>query len=1032
MVEETNQSRKEPQVPADAGMVSSEAISPYDLCVQGHFGSYADFSKANTTSKIKNSNNSTISSLKASRTVFQAFQYKPLLKFLDSVPKRLLIADEVGLGKTIEAGHIMLELKARGELGNVLIVCPKSLQGKWMKEMDEKFDLQFKVYEKNADLFRDLDKNDGQVLAIIGYEWIRMRKDYDTKREFDTEDPVNLTDYLVKHTTRFSLVICDEAHRMRNRSTQTYRGAQILMSRADAAVFMTATPIMTCQVNYYNLLHLLDPNRYEDIQVFGNLLQESVPFVGAMTMVNNNRPLPEIKAWLESREVHVVYCDQAENVYKKNETVAQIFAGNPLYDEIITLLIGRDTPDVRAKLLQRLDAIRPTSDVLTRTRKREVTTDMTQPERKAHLVSVTSTKEEDKLAFDIVWQYLEDTLPPTKMDPRLTIEQLEERLSPGARLGLMQIKRQLASNVHAYASTWEDLEKGTDAFAESVDSKVDKLIELIEGRVRAGGERKIVVFAIFRKTLEYLRIRLRNCGYNSLVIHGGVDERDRIIDRFRNDPSIHVLLASEVVGEGLDLEFCSAIVNCDLPWNPMVVEQRIGRIDRFGQKSPLIHIYNIVTKHSIQEQIYDRLYSRIHLFEWNIGEVEQILDIPIYNGLTIGGAMAQYESMFYCGELSEEDVLRKVDEIAIAIENLRQSAGTLNAGLEESHSYDAYFRDQVDKILTGHSSLDRDELRAYLGSALESAIPGLYIEDRDDGTCGLYLPLGNPTALVSFLRNYQPADAKYVKVFDEYISEIEGRDPLVITFDQETALANKDVAFVNMFHPITVACVSYNDSICKTSPVTFSLSFPYGPARGIFYLALYEMTECREVYGASKTSKELFPVLYDTATGAVITDRVLTEEIYNWIQGVGTNYNPEGAIYDKTHIMQLQSAVEKYVAHEVESRQIQLSRIAASSAMRRTARTKEYYEAIIHNRQRAIELWKRVLQWSFILTYKERKCLMDAISITEANIRLAEKEKDERLDNIKPGDVTVTPRLLWLSLIRIEDTFDDRPDKAVF
>ena len=128
---------------------------PYERCMSGIFGSYSEYSKINTTFKIKSSNNSTISSLKASKTLFRAYQFKPLLKFLNSPNRGLLVADEVGLGKTIEAGHIMLELKARRELHHVLIVCPKSLQRKWKDELSFKFGLPFKIYDKQKDLLAD-------------------------------------------------------------------------------------------------------------------------------------------------------------------------------------------------------------------------------------------------------------------------------------------------------------------------------------------------------------------------------------------------------------------------------------------------------------------------------------------------------------------------------------------------------------------------------------------------------------------------------------------------------------------------------------------------------------------------------------------------------------------------------------------------------------------------------------------------------------------------------------------------------------
>ncbi|MBO5963652.1 MAG: DEAD/DEAH box helicase family protein, partial [Bacteroidales bacterium] len=229
---------------------------PFERCANGIFASYSEYAKKNTTFKIKNSNNSTISSLKASKTLFRAYQFKPLLKFLNSPNRRLLVADEVGLGKTIEAGHVMLELKTRRELRNVLIVCPKSLQEKWRTELIEKFGLSFKIYERAKDLIPDLEEHRGDVRAIVNYEMIRMKGD-DEKNDNDDEnnnkekkkkrekDPKkNLIDFLLLKGGRFSLVLCDEAHKMRNSSTQTYKGAEIVMSLADASIFLTATPIM--------------------------------------------------------------------------------------------------------------------------------------------------------------------------------------------------------------------------------------------------------------------------------------------------------------------------------------------------------------------------------------------------------------------------------------------------------------------------------------------------------------------------------------------------------------------------------------------------------------------------------------------------------------------------------------------------------------------------------------------------------------------------------------------------------------------
>ena len=133
-----------------------DITNPFDRCKKHKYGSYVDFARINTSYKIENSSNSTIASLKASKTLFKAYQFKPLLKFLNSENRRLLVADEVGLGKTIEAGHIMLELKARGEFHNALVICPMSLRAKWTTELNEKFGLEFMDIDKKEQLLQEL------------------------------------------------------------------------------------------------------------------------------------------------------------------------------------------------------------------------------------------------------------------------------------------------------------------------------------------------------------------------------------------------------------------------------------------------------------------------------------------------------------------------------------------------------------------------------------------------------------------------------------------------------------------------------------------------------------------------------------------------------------------------------------------------------------------------------------------------------------------------------------------------------------
>ena len=155
-----------------------DLTDPFERWRHKIYGHYTEYLKGNTAFKIQSTNNSTVSSLKASKTLFKPYQFKPLLKFLNSDNRRLLIADEVGLGKTIEAGHIMLELKARNEFRNALVICPVALREKWATELKEKFGLDFiEIEDKNQYLFElkriihvlvlRHDKDLGQQLLLL-------------------------------------------------------------------------------------------------------------------------------------------------------------------------------------------------------------------------------------------------------------------------------------------------------------------------------------------------------------------------------------------------------------------------------------------------------------------------------------------------------------------------------------------------------------------------------------------------------------------------------------------------------------------------------------------------------------------------------------------------------------------------------------------------------------------------------------------------------------------------------------------------
>ena len=988
---------------------------PFERCSNGFFGTYSEYSKKNTAFKIQSSNNSTISSLKASKTLFRAYQFKPLLKFLNSPNRRLLVADEVGLGKTIEAGHIMLELKARRELQNVLIVCPKSLQVKWKAELQEKFGLTFRIFDDTPELIDELEHHNGRVRAIINYEKIRLKKE-STQKESKEQKVDSLIEYLTESGRKFSLVVCDEAHRMRNDETQTYRGAEILMSMADSALFLTATPVMISTENLYNLLHLLNNAKYFNYQIFNNLLSQNRPFIEAITALNHNAPLPEILSSLVDSEVATSYSADDREIYSRTTTVGESFQNNPVFREIIERLRGEDTHKNRARIQYLLSTISVMNSEFSRTRKREVTMDMSQAERKPHIVRVGLNSFERQEFDRVIDEYIDE-------NSYIDNDTGEQVLYRDAVLGLIQKKRRIASSVFGYLNTDESLDEGVDLYAKYEDGKVNNLIRIIE-EVFQHGPKKLVIFAIFRKTLKYLQIRLKKKGYGSLIIHGLIDGRAEILQEFKTNPNAHILLSSEVGSEGLDMQFCNSMVNYDLPWNPMVVEQRIGRIDRFGQQAEVVNIYNMVVADSIQEEIYDRLLNRIGIFQGTIGDMEAILEAPIRPGskLSISQVFSRYEKEFYTNKLTPEERRRKMEEVERAIENEKENIRHLDEGLNNTLTNDSYFREEITRILGKNAFVTDIELRNFIESAISRELTTCSLEPLGGEIYQFVIPVSTPRALKNFMIKYQPPGDEYDTLFNSFIRSIDGISSFRLTFNQQLSYEDRTLIYVNMYHPLICACLTYfvnNDDKVKTS-FSYALNADAVLKRGsVYYLAVYKLKTSRLVQGVRKTSAELYPIIYDTQKSSVVQDQDLVDHLFGESQIAGIERNPGKDYQDSDLIQDMRYDFLDQIRIEKNNRLSEIQKISESERQSRDMQTREYYQSLIANREHFIEAWEWRLE-NISLSDKERRNLESAIRINRANVETLKKAFEAHLEaiNLDP-EISIEEELLSLNLISI-------------
>lgn len=756
----------------------TQSTKPFDNLANGRFNNYRDFTLSSTYHKIENEVNNTISTLKASKTLFKPHQFKPLIKFLNSMHRRILIADEVGLGKTIEAGHILLEMYARGMLSRVLVVCPNSLQHKWRYELEDKFGFRFKILDSSdfADFIRNDQKGGEQTFyGIINYA------------KFSSSTIIQKE--LENHIPLFDLLICDEAQALRNHTTNRYKTFKPLVESAKSAAFLTATPINNSLDDLYNLVALLDPQRYHSRLIFENDIQMNKPFIKALSALNSGKEFKDIATTLEETEVF--------QHFRFGETHTQIspslferFEEDPLFQRVMDRLKNGETSLENKVLIQRdLSDLNTLNHLYTRTLKRDVEEDRTL--REPHKYRISLTKEEKQLF---------------EQEKQAIKERYQNYDRP--QLAVITKLRQLASSMPAYIAKEQ---KKKNASSVLNDSKFEMLKKIFE-EVVIKNNNKIIVFAFFKDTLEYLKKRTDELGIECRMIHGGNSEvRNEILTDFENRDDIKVLFSSQVGGEGLDLQFCNAIVNYDLPWNPMKVEQRIGRIDRIGQESPIIHIYNLVVANSIEETIYDRLLDKIEIFKESLGDLEAILaeEGDLFEELM----NLEYE--LYTTELNQHQIEERIDQTAEAVLNRKYDLEKIERELTDVLVNDIHFQNEIDRIVKNRRYVTEKDLYNYLQSLIRIELPFLNLQQGEEsGVYKLWLHEQHKNHLFNFIEQQLKRSSNKQKevlnrLYSEFKKELLNENELLLTFNQELAFKRKELVLINSYHPLVFAATKY-------------------------------------------------------------------------------------------------------------------------------------------------------------------------------------------------------------------------------
>lgn len=751
------------------------AHRPSECLLEGVFGGPADLQRIITLQRLLRDQplRNNIYAFNASRTQFYPYQFKPLLKFLESPRHRLLICDEVGLGKTIEAGLILLELRARQTLRLVLVVCPSNLRDKWRLELRQRFGEDFRIMHAK-DLLSFFDD----------YEEIPDRIALNGIASLETLRSPRIAARLEELVVPFDFVIVDEAHHMRNPGTKQ-RGVGIVLGEAtQAMVMLTATPVHLGQQNLFSLLNILDEDDFPDLESAKERFAHNEHIVKAQRLLSSSDPdFAQIKRALDFAR---------ESAWLTRLPLLE--AVEERVDGLINQEVALDRKTI-IELQRDLSEINLLGHILNRTRKRDVHEHVAK--RRPQAVELVFSEREARLYEDV-----------TKL---IELEHQRSGSPAGVQWRLNTPQRRIASSVQGMVDHFRDTgnfdpkeddeidnlpSEGEEELRGNIsqlirdwprneqDAKYDALLKILADPSVVPRGQKVLVFATFKPTLKYLTKRLREDAVNAIMISGDtdVDERPGLIRQFREDPDVSVLLCSRVGSEGLDFQFCSVLINYDLPWNPMEVEQRIGRLDRIGQRADTIVIVNFWTKGTIEERILRRLYDRIGIFERSIGDLEAIL----------GDITVLIQRELFRPDLTVEETAANVERLARVIEQQRRESDALEASAAQFVGVDAFFEDEIASIRSRRRFVTGDQLYQFTLNFLKTHTPRVRLDYDTVAHQGVLIP---DEALRDFLRTSGRA-ADTVN-----IASALGR-PVPITFDAQTAFRNPAVEFISVLHPL--------------------------------------------------------------------------------------------------------------------------------------------------------------------------------------------------------------------------------------
>ena len=625
---------------AEAALRPNSNLDPVTKIKNGQIGSYKKFRLGLVTRHHRLAHlHDDLVSLGHTRVDVKPHQVGVVHRVITNYPHRFLLCDEVGLGKTIEAGMILKELRTRGVVKRCLIIVPPNLRRQWQFELKTKFNEIFSILD--TDTVRHLEKSEGYTEnPFARYDSVIASSAWITSG--NRPEQVNQVDW--------DMVIVDEAHHVRStrdgNRVSTTRLYRLVRDLADSThmgrrsvLFLTATPMQLQTHELYSLIELLDPVLFPSEDHFESHRTQARGLSRLVEQLDGGYPIPGQQPEMTLQRVSN-WLDLPGDLVEKRLIHSEL---------------------ERKEVCRELSERHLLSEILIRNRKKQIggfmprrayrwTVTLTDEERRAlaqvedyvqHGFALAEATRENAFQFVMVlFQKMmassisalsrslasrRDRLLAKAAPIQGTAAQLEQFVEEREALGEIA-----EANLHeAEAAELDELVKTLQALP--VDSKGREFIRRMTILFEEDPNAKVLVFTEFRETQNYLSQLLRQASRTDHPIsvnlfHGQMKPmaKDDAVESFRVSSGPQVLLSTEAGGEGRNFQFCRYLVNYDLPWNPMRIEQRIGRLDRIGQQH-VVQVFNLYSEGTVEERVLDVLERRIDAFEDTVGGLDPIL-----------------------------------------------------------------------------------------------------------------------------------------------------------------------------------------------------------------------------------------------------------------------------------------------------------------------------------------------------------------------------------------------------------------------